>query len=233
MHIILIFAKAALRRGTLIKHYMLPPHGLQILSALTPPQHSVRILDEYHRPAPLDLHADLVGISVWTAAAPRAYALADTYRQRGILVILGGPHVSVCPDEAAAHADAILVGEAETVWPTLLADLEAGRLRPLYEGPITSLDDSPRRTGPSSPLTTTPWRPPSPPPAAARAPAISAMKAAGPNPTSASARWITSWRRSTHAPARSPSSTTISPSTAATPATCSPPWKGAAAPGWA
>ncbi|MHC4180512.1 MAG: cobalamin-dependent protein, partial [Planctomycetota bacterium] len=90
---------------------MTPPHGLQLISALTPKGHRVKIVDEYHRPASRSLRADLVGISVWTAAAPRAYALADHYRRRGIPVVLGGPHVTVRPEEAMAHADAIVIGE--------------------------------------------------------------------------------------------------------------------------
>lgn len=143
MHIVLIFAKADLRRGTRIKHFMVPPHGLQLLSALTPPGHRITIVDEYHRPAAPDLRADLIGITVWTAAANRAYALADAYRQRGLRVVLGGPHVSVCPEEAQAHADAIVVGEAEAVWATLLADAEAGRLRPRYDGALLPLERTP------------------------------------------------------------------------------------------
>lgn len=143
MDITLIFAKASLRRGTLIKHYMLPPHGLQILAALTPPDHRVQIIDEYHHLANPHLCADLVGISVWTAASQRAYALADHYRQRGLRVVLGGPHVTVCPDEAATHADSIVVGEAEPVWAALLQDAQAGSLRPRYEGPLLPLDETP------------------------------------------------------------------------------------------
>lgn len=143
MHIVLIFAQANLRRGTRIKHFMVPPHGLQLLSALTPPEHTITIVDEYHRPADPNLRADLIGISVWTAAANRAYALADAYRQRGLRVVLGGPHVSVCPAEAQAHADAIVVGEAEAVWATLLADVEAGRLRPRYDGALLPLEQTP------------------------------------------------------------------------------------------
>jgi len=143
MNIVLIFAKADLRRGTRIKHFMVPPHGLQLLSALTPPPHRVTIIDEYHHPADPALQADLVGISVWTAAAPNAYALADRLRARAIPVVLGGPHVTVCPDEARAHADAVVVGEAESVWPALLRDAAAGRLQPVYRGPILPLTQTP------------------------------------------------------------------------------------------
>jgi len=134
LHITLIFAKANLRRGTRIKHFMVPPHSLQLLSALTPPEHRVTMIDEYHRLADPELRADLIGIGVWTASANRAYVLADHYRGRGIPVVLGGPHITVCPDEAKVHADAIVVGEAESVWGQVLVDAEAGRLQPVYHG---------------------------------------------------------------------------------------------------
>lgn len=143
MKIALIFAKTDLRRGTLIKHFMTPPHCLQLLSALTPKEHQVMLIDEYHRPAGPDLQADLIGISVWTAAAPRAYILADHYRKRGIPVVLGGPHISVCPEEALTHADAVVVGEAESVWKTLLEDAVSHRLQNVYHGEPLPLSQTP------------------------------------------------------------------------------------------
>jgi radical SAM superfamily enzyme YgiQ (UPF0313 family) len=143
LDIALIFARANLRRGTRIKHFMVPPHSLQILSALTPAGHRVAIVDEYHRLADPDLKADLIGISVWTASSSRAYELADHYRQRGIPVVLGGPHVTVCPQEALAHADAIVVDEAEAVWAQVVRDAENGQLRPVYQGKMLHLDETP------------------------------------------------------------------------------------------
>jgi len=143
LDIVLIFAKARLRRGTRIKHFMVPPHGLQILKALTPREHEVTIIDEYHHPADPELNADLVGISVWTASSARAYQLADQYRRRGIPVVLGGPHVTVCPRDALAHADAIVVDEAESVWPQVLRDAEGGRLQRVYRGRMLPLDEVP------------------------------------------------------------------------------------------
>lgn len=143
LRIALIFARAELRRGTRIKHFMVPPYSLQILSALTPPQHQVRIIDEYHRLADPNLQADVIGIGVWTAAAPRAYALAEQYRARGIPVILGGPHVTVQPREALSHADAIVIGEAESVWEQVLQDVEQKQLQAIYHGEPLSLAQSP------------------------------------------------------------------------------------------
>jgi radical SAM superfamily enzyme YgiQ (UPF0313 family) len=79
-----------------------------------------------------DEHADVVGLSVLTQRAPRAYQIADHFRRRGVPVVLGGVHVTLNPEEAAAHADALVLGEAEDVWPTVLADAEAGTLSPRY-----------------------------------------------------------------------------------------------------
>jgi radical SAM superfamily enzyme YgiQ (UPF0313 family) len=76
-----------------------------------------------------------VGITLMTAAAPRAYEIAARFRQRGLPVVLGGMHPTLCPDEAVQHADAIVVGDAEGVWPRVVADARAGRLRGIYSNP--------------------------------------------------------------------------------------------------
>jgi radical SAM superfamily enzyme YgiQ (UPF0313 family) len=122
---------------------MVPPHSLQILSAVTPQEHDVVIYDEYHRLAPKTLHADIVGIIVWTAAANRAYHLADEIRANGLPVVLGGPHVSLCPDEAQAHADCVVVGEVEGIWPSILVDFQHGRLKKRYVGKALPLSNTP------------------------------------------------------------------------------------------
>jgi radical SAM superfamily enzyme YgiQ (UPF0313 family) len=75
---------------------------------------------------------DLVAISSYSAQILEAYELARRYREAGVPVVLGGPHVSCLPDEASAHADAVVVGEGETAWPGVLEDLEAGRLGGVY-----------------------------------------------------------------------------------------------------
>ena len=143
MKIALVFATASLRRGTRLKHFMVPPHCLQILSAVTPKEHEVVLYDEYHRLTPKNLDADLVGISVWTAAANRAYQLADELRADGFPVILGGPHVTLCPDEAQAHADCVVVGEAEGIWQSILGDLQRGQLKKRYVGEALPLSHTP------------------------------------------------------------------------------------------
>ncbi|MEN8195537.1 MAG: radical SAM protein, partial [Pseudomonadota bacterium] len=77
---------------------------------------------------------DLVGISSFTAMIDDAYALAGRYRSAGVPVVLGGLHVTLMPEEAAEHADAIVTGGAEGAWPQLVADFRAGRMKPRYEG---------------------------------------------------------------------------------------------------
>ena len=107
--------------------------SLPAVAALTPPDWEVQILDSRNMPE-MDYTqpADLVGITAFTAEIPSAYAIADGFRRHGVPVVLGGVHVSACPDEARQHADAVVVGEADHVWAQLLADLAAGTLQPLY-----------------------------------------------------------------------------------------------------
>ena len=77
---------------------------------------------------------DLVGISSFTARIDAAYAVADRFRARGVPVVLGGLHVSILPQEALAHADAVVVGGAEGAWPQVVADAARGQLGRAYEG---------------------------------------------------------------------------------------------------
>jgi radical SAM superfamily enzyme YgiQ (UPF0313 family) len=97
------------------------------LAAFVPPEWRVVHIDEEVSPADLTMAVDLVGITFHTPSAIHAYDLAAQFRKRGIFVALGGPHVTLMPDEAQAHADAIFVGEAELHWPQFLKDLEAGK----------------------------------------------------------------------------------------------------------
>jgi radical SAM superfamily enzyme YgiQ (UPF0313 family) len=73
-----------------------------------------------------------VAITAMTAQAPAAYALADLYRSRGIPVVLGGVHPSMCPEEAAQHADSVVIGEADRLWPELLLDFAHGKMKSRY-----------------------------------------------------------------------------------------------------
>jgi radical SAM superfamily enzyme YgiQ (UPF0313 family) len=100
-------------------------------------------VDEAVEPVDLEASADLVAITFHTPSAPHAYDLAARFRQRGITVALGGPHVTLPPDEAQAHADVIFIGEAEYSWPRFLAEFETGNHRQRYCSEPPSLDKAP------------------------------------------------------------------------------------------
>lgn len=122
------------------------PYGLLQLAAVSPPEVEVAILDEKVEPLPERVDADLVGISIFTTAtAPRAYELARRYRAQGLRVVVGGAHPSALPEEALGFADSVVVGEAEGVWPTVLAHARAGALQPVYRGPLPDLAALPTR----------------------------------------------------------------------------------------
>lgn len=113
----------------------LPSLGLLTVAALTPPDVEV----EYHEIAELEPDTplgdfDLVGISSFSAMIEDAYALADRYRAKGTPVVLGGLHVTLMPEEAAQHADAIVVNGAEGAWPQLVEDFKRGRMKAHYAG---------------------------------------------------------------------------------------------------
>ncbi len=112
--------------------WMLQPLSLARLAGLTPPGVEIEIADERVEPINFDAPRDLVGISVKTYTARRAYQIAAEFRRRGVRVILGGFHPTLLPEEAQRHADAVVVGEAERLWPDIVADAGAGRLQPLY-----------------------------------------------------------------------------------------------------
>jgi radical SAM superfamily enzyme YgiQ (UPF0313 family) len=115
-----------------LKTHMAPPLSLLILGALTPLEHQVDLVDENVERARFDDRPDLVGITVKVDTARRAWAIADGYRARGVPVVLGGVRVSACPRENLAHADAIVIGEAEGVWERVLSDLATSKLRRIY-----------------------------------------------------------------------------------------------------
>ena len=110
-----------------------PPLSLPLLASLTPPDVDVRLADENIEPLDFDTPADWVAITAPTASSPRAYQIADMFRERGVPVVMGGIHPTVMPDEAGTHADAVVVGEAEPVWGEVIADLAGGRLKPRYQ----------------------------------------------------------------------------------------------------
>src|SRR4030066_820448 len=103
------------REDTLSGSFKLQRVNLPLLAALTPPGYTITIVDEAFAPDNMNQDVDLVGITVMTDLALRAYHIADTYRQKGVKVGLGGIHPTVLPDESLEHADAGVVGEAESI----------------------------------------------------------------------------------------------------------------------
>ncbi len=135
------------RSGIWKKSLRYAPLTLTTLAALIPPEVPTRItlIDEGIADTDLDLQADLIGISAITGTAPRSYELADHFRRRGIPVVLGGVHPTLMPDEAAQHADAVVVGYAEQTWPQLVRDFVGGTMRARYvQGRDLSLAHLPR-----------------------------------------------------------------------------------------
>jgi radical SAM superfamily enzyme YgiQ (UPF0313 family) len=105
---------------------------LPYLKALTPPEHQVTMVDELFYDVDLESDADVVGLTSMGPQIARAYDLADQFRERGKKVVLGGTWVTLNTEEALKHADAVVAGEAELVWKTVLDDLAAGRSRGVY-----------------------------------------------------------------------------------------------------
>jgi len=113
----------------------IPNLALPILASLSPTDAQISFTDELLTPINLEKdlkEVDLVGITVLSKTALRAYKIADAYRKKGIPVVLGGIHCSALPEEAKKHADSVVIGEAEEVWPHLIEDARAGSLKPFY-----------------------------------------------------------------------------------------------------
>ncbi len=138
MKIVLISPKGPLYRskgGVFKKSLRYQPLTLTTLAAYIPEElkAEVVLIDEGIQEIPPNLKPDLVGITVITGTAPRSYQLATEFRAKGVAVVLGGPHVTLMPDEALEHADSICIGYAEETWPELLRDFSKGKMKPSYQ----------------------------------------------------------------------------------------------------
>jgi radical SAM superfamily enzyme YgiQ (UPF0313 family) len=112
------------------------PLTLGILASLSD-GHEVRLVDEHREAVPFEEHWDLVGITATTYRSMRAYEIAERFRRKGTKVVLGGIHPTLMAEEALLHADAIVRGEAETIWKQVLGDAENDKLSGIYEGGTT------------------------------------------------------------------------------------------------
>jgi len=113
-------------------YFRMPTLGLLRVAAATPSEWNVTILDEKVEPIDFSRSPDLVGVAGMTPAINRAYEIADEFRARGVRVVMGGIHVSMMPEEALAHCDAVVIGEAEGLWPRVLSDFQRGRMQRQY-----------------------------------------------------------------------------------------------------
>jgi radical SAM superfamily enzyme YgiQ (UPF0313 family) len=149
MRIALVSPKGPLYRhrgGIFRRSLRYAPLTLTTLAALVPGEldATLTLVDEGIEDVDPNLDADLIGMTVITGTAPRAYELSAHFRSRGIPVVLGGPHVTLVPDDAQPHADALVVGYAEDTWPELLRDFGRGAMRPRYtQAPELSLAGRP------------------------------------------------------------------------------------------
>lgn len=122
-----------------IKYSLFPPLGLATLAGFLSPDDEAQIVDQHVQPLDLDDTPDVVAIQVYITNAYRAYRIADHYRAKGALVLLGGLHVTSLPEEAAAHADVLFLGPAEESFPRFLADLRNGTWQRRYISQTRSL----------------------------------------------------------------------------------------------
>lgn len=119
------------------KYKMPPALGVPMLASMIPEGIEWSATDANVEPIDFDEELDLVAISFFTPQATSAYEIADRFRERGVKVVMGGMHPTMIPEDAVPHCDAICLGEAEGVWPTILADAQAGRLQSFYSAPPT------------------------------------------------------------------------------------------------
>jgi radical SAM superfamily enzyme YgiQ (UPF0313 family) len=111
------------------------PLAPAVLAGLTPGDVDVRFYDDRLEEIPFDERTDLVAISIETYTARRAYQIATEYRSKGVPVVLGGFHATLCQEEAALYGDAVVIGEAEVSWATVIDDARHGTLQQFYKQP--------------------------------------------------------------------------------------------------
>lgn len=117
-----------------VRSWQMQPLAMAVLAGLTPKEWDITFFDDRLEEIDFDMPTDLVGISVEAYTSKRGYQIAAKYREKGIPVVIGGYHATLCPDEVKEHADAVCLGEAEWVWEKLLEDAKAGQLKSFYDG---------------------------------------------------------------------------------------------------
>lgn len=113
--------------------WQMEPLPAATLAGLTPQDVTRKFYDDRLEAIPFAEPTDLVAISIETYTAKRAYQIASEYRRRGVPVVMGGFHATLCPNEVAGYAEAVIIGEAETVWPQVIDDFRRGTLAKFYQ----------------------------------------------------------------------------------------------------
>jgi radical SAM superfamily enzyme YgiQ (UPF0313 family) len=124
------------------KNFVPPITGIH-LAAITPSKYQVRVVHQQVEQVDYETEAEVVALSFFSGFAIEAYRIADRFREKGKTVIGGGPHVSFSEEESLQHFDAIVTGEAESIWETVLDDIERGQLKAVYKGVSVALDSNP------------------------------------------------------------------------------------------
>lgn len=117
-----------------LRSWQMEPLAMALLARLTPEDVQIRFYDDRIEEIPFQENTDLVGISVETYAAKRAYEIASQFRERKIPVVLGGYHPTLAPEDALEHSDSIVVGNAEGIWEKVIEDARHGEIKRIYQG---------------------------------------------------------------------------------------------------
>lgn len=134
MRLTLVHPAIGRKPGTrYMRTWQMEPLPIAALAGLTPHDVEIAFYDDRMEAIDFDRPADLVAIPIETYTAKRAYQIASDFRARGVPVVMGGFHATLAPDEAARHAEAVVIGEAENLWPELIDDARHGRLKRIYK----------------------------------------------------------------------------------------------------
>ena len=115
-----------------IRSWQMEPLAPAVISALTPGEIRRVFYNDGLEPIPFDEPTDLVAMNVEAYTAKRAYQIASEYRKRGVPVVMGGVHATLCPEDVAHYSEAVVIGEAEEIWESVLADAQSGGLKTFY-----------------------------------------------------------------------------------------------------
>lgn len=125
-----------LEHSLFVDEARMEPLQLGVLAGLTPSDVEVALYDDRMEAIPYDEPTDVAAITVETFTARRAYEISAEYRRRGVPVVMGGMHATLLPEEVAAHADSVYIGDAEFLWAQVMADARAGKLQPTYTAAV-------------------------------------------------------------------------------------------------